>query len=354
MVKIPLKKPSAIKDSRSPKGRRATGRVTLADVALEAGVSPITASRSLRGDAPVSLEVRAKVKAAADKLGYVPDPAARALASARGASIVVLVPMITNMVFVDLIESVHDVLSPAGYQPLIGITHYDPAQEEKLIRSYLAHRPAGFLVTGFDRTEAARRLLADSGAPCIHLMEVTDAKGIYSVGFSQADASAAMTEHLILRGYKRIAFAAAQLDPRTLQRAEGYRRVMRAAKRYDPSLEILSADRSSIALGSELLAQALKRKPKPDAIFFCNDDLAQGGVLAARRRNIDVPGTLAIAGFNDLNGSNQMLPPLTTIRTPRAAIGRDAATMMLDLLRGKVVETTGLDLGYELILREST
>ncbi len=354
MVKITLKKPPAIKDSRSPKGRRATGRVTLADVALEAGVSPITASRSLRGDAPVSLEVRAKVKAAADKLGYVPDPAARALASARGASIVVLVPMITNMVFVDLIESVHDVLSPAGYQPLIGITHYDPAQEEKLIRSYLAHRPAGFLVTGFDRTEAARRLLADSGAPCIHLMEVTDANGIYSVGFSQADASAAMTDHLISRGYKRIAFAAAQLDPRTLQRAEGYRRVMRAAKRYDPSLEILSADRSSIALGSELLAQALKRKPKPDAIFFCNDDLAQGGVLAARRRNIDVPGTLAIAGFNDLNGSDQMLPPLTTIRTPRAAIGRDAATMMLDLLRGKVVETTGLDLGYELILREST
>ena len=72
------------------KRRRSTGRVTLADVALEAGVSPITASRSLRGDAPVSVDVRAKVKAAADKLGYVPDPAARALASARGASIVVL------------------------------------------------------------------------------------------------------------------------------------------------------------------------------------------------------------------------------------------------------------------------
>ena len=129
---------------------------------------------------------------------------------------------------------------------------------------------------------------------------------------------------------------------------------MRAAKRYDASLEILSADRSSIALGGELLAQALKRKPKPDAIFFCNDDLAQGGVLAARRRNIEVPQALAIAGFNDLNGSDQMLPPLTTIRTPRAAIGRTAANMMLDLLRNANVPAPNVDLGYELIVREST
>lgn len=347
---MPRKKTIVVPEKR----RRSTGRITLADVAKAAGVSPITASRSLRGDAPVSAGVRAKVKKAADKLGYVPDPAARALASARSASIVVLVPMITNMVFVDLIEAVHDVLVPAGYQALIGITHYDPAQEEKLIRSYLAHRPAGFLVTGFDRTEAARRLLAESGAPCIHLMEVTNASGVYSVGFSQTDASASMTEHLLARGYKRIAFAAAQLDPRTLQRAEGYRRAMRAAMRYDASLEILSADRSSIALGGELLAQALKRKSKPDAIFFCNDDLAQGGVLAARRRNIDVPGELAIAGFNDLNGSDQMLPPLTTIRTPRAAIGRVAATMMLDLLRDAPVVRQAMDLGYELVVREST
>jgi LacI family transcriptional regulator, gluconate utilization system Gnt-I transcriptional repressor len=139
-----------------------------------------------------------------------------------------------------------------------------------------------------------------------------------------------------------------------LQRAEGYRRAMRAANRYDASLEILSADRSSIALGGELLARALKRKPKPDAIFFCNDDLAQGGVLAAHRRNIDVPGTIAIAGFNDLNGSDQMLPPLTTIRTPRAAIGHTAANMMLNLLRDAKVPTPSVDLGYELIVREST
>jgi LacI family transcriptional regulator, gluconate utilization system Gnt-I transcriptional repressor len=81
--------------------------------------------------------------------------------------------------------------------------------------------------------------------------------------------------------------------------------------------------------------------------------LAQGGVLAAHRRNNDVPITLAIAGFNDLNSADQMLPSLTTIRTPRAAIGRTAAMMMLDLLRNKTVASPAVDLGYELIVRES-
>jgi LacI family gluconate utilization system Gnt-I transcriptional repressor len=149
-------------------------------------------------------------------------------------------------------------------------------------------------------------------------------------------------------------FAAAQLDPRTLQRAEGYRRAMRAAGLYDARLEVLSPERSSIALGGELLAQTLQRVPDVDAIFFCNDDLAQGGVLAARRMNIQVPGRIAMAGFNDLTGSDQMLPPLTTIRTPRAAIGKHAAQMMLALLREQSVQETGVDLGFEVVVREST
>jgi LacI family transcriptional regulator, gluconate utilization system Gnt-I transcriptional repressor len=334
--------------------RRSSGRVTLTQVAKKAGVSAITASRVMRDDPAVSQELAARVKAAANQLGYVPDVAARALASAKSSSVVVLVPMLTNAVFVDLLEAVHDVLIPAGYQALIGITHYDPQQEEQLIRSYLAHRPAGFLVTGFDRTEVARRLIATSNLPCIHLMEVARAPGVYSVGFSQADAGAAMTQHLISRGRTRIAFAAAQLDPRTLQRAEGYRRAMRAAGLYDARLEVLSPERSSIALGGELLAQTLQRAPDADALFFCNDDLAQGGVLAARRIGLEVPGRIAMAGFNDLTGSDQMLPPLTTIRTPRAAIGTRAAQMMLALLREQTIEQTAVDLKFELIVRQST
>ncbi len=261
---------------RPRRARRASGRVTLDDVARLAGVSPITVSRALRRERSVDPALAERVQAAAQQLGYVPDPAARALASQRSTQVLVLVPMLSNTLFVDLLEAVHRTLFPQGFLPLIGVTHYDAAEEEVLLRTYLPHRPAGLLVTGFDRSEAARQLIARSGVPCVHLMETSEAPGVYCVGFSQLEAGAAITRHLLERGRRRIAFCAAQLDPRTLQRAEGYRRTLREAGVYDPQLEMLSPEGSSIALGARLFEETLRRAPDVDAIFFCNDDIAQG------------------------------------------------------------------------------
>ncbi len=332
---------------------RATGRVTLGDVARLAGVSQITASRALRGERNVDPELVSRARAAADELGYVPDPAARALASARSSHVAVLIPLLSNTLFVDLLEAVHATLMPAGYQTLIGVTHYNAQEEEQLLRSYMAHRPAGLLVTGFERTEASRRLIEASGVPCVHLMETTQAPGVYSVGFSQADAGAAITEHLLARGRRRIAFVAAQLDTRVMQRAEGYRRALKAAGCYDAHREVLNPARSSMALGGRLLEDLLARQPDTDAVFFCNDDLAQGGLLAALRLKVPVPERVAVAGFNDLAGSDQMHPPLTTIHTPRSEIGAQAAGLLLKLMRGEPVPAACVDVGYSLVKRGS-
>jgi len=339
--------------SQTPSRPRSSGRVTLNEVAQAAGVSPITVSRALRGERSVASELVARVQAAAQALGYVPDPAARALASQRSSHVAVLIPLLSNALFVDLLEAVHGTLLPAGYQTLIGITHYKPQEEEQLLQSYMAHRPAGLIVTGFDRTEAARRLIAASGVPCVHVMETTDAPGVYCVGFSQVDAGHAITEHLRSRGHRRIAFVAAQLDPRVMQRAEGYRRCLREAGMYDADLELLNPEQSSIALGAHLFEEIRRRRPDVDAIFFCNDDLAQGGLLAALRMGVSVPAQVAIAGFNDLTGSDEMLPPLTTVRTPRIEIGECAAKMLLSLMRRETVPQSSVDLGYKLMLRES-
>ncbi|WP_175488188.1 LacI family DNA-binding transcriptional regulator [Oryzisolibacter propanilivorax] len=335
------------------RSRRSSGRTTLADVAAAAGVSPITVSRALRGERSVDPQLAERVHQAARQLGYVPDPAARALASQRSTQVLVLVPLLSNALFVDLLEAVHRTLFPQGFQPLIGVTHYDSAEEELLLRTYLPHRPAGLLVTGFDRSEDARQLLAGSGVPCVHLMETSTAPGTACVGFSQVGAGEAITRHLVERGRRRIAFCAAQLDPRVLQRAEGYRRCLRAAGLYDPRLEVLSAERSSMALGARLFEDMLQRLPDIDAIFFCNDDIAQGGLLAAARLGVAVPGRIAIAGFNDLAGSDQMVPPLTTIRTPRSEVGRAGATMLLELMRGEAAPRC-IELDYELVVRGST
>ena len=391
---------------------RGTGRVTLADVAHAAGVSPITVSRALRGERAVDSDLVLRVQQAARKLGYAPNPAARALASGQSSHVAVLIPSLTNALFVDLLEATQRALRQAGYQTLIGITHYDPSEEETLLREQLLHRPAGLLVTGTQRSDATRALIAQSGVPCVHLMEspepridrgspapkrgmgreragaghgsaalantannpatntatntaantavstvdhsTTQTADFYSVGFSQASAGAELTRHLLSRGYRRIAFAAAQLDPRTLQRLAGWRAQLQTAGLYAPQLEWLNPAPSSLALGSSMFEQIMGQQPPVDAIFFCNDDLAQGALLAALRMGVAVPQRVAVAGFNDLTGSDQMLPPLTTVRTPRAEIGHAAAVMLLALMRGESPPEARVDLGYSLVVRQST
>lgn len=335
-------------------GSRTTGRPTLAEVARLSGVSPITASRALRGVSTVAPELAAKVLAAATTLGYVANPAARALASARSHSVVVLIPSLSNQLFIDTLEAVHDVMRPRGLEVLIGNYHYDTAEEENLIRNYLAYQPCGMLLTGFERTDAARQMLAASGVPCVHMMELDGDAGALAVGFSQHEAGRAAAEHLIERGCTRLGFIAAQLDPRVMQRAEGFRQALAEAGLHASEREVLTSEPSSIALGGELFSRLMTQAPDVDGIFFCNDDLAQGAVLQALRQGIRVPQQVAMVGFNDLPASAHMVPRLTSIRTPRAAVGRVAAQALLTLLDGKAVTQARQDLGFELMVRESS
>ena len=339
---------------KAPRSSRASGRVTLQDVAAVVGVSAMTVSRALRGERRVDPALVTQIQAAARQLGYVPDPAARALASQKSTQVLVLVPLLSNTLFVEVLEAIHQVLFAAGYHALMGVTHYDCAEEEQLLRNYLPLRPAGLLLTGFDHTPAVRELLASSAIPCVHMMELGTDRATPSVGFSQEDAGAAITAHLLARGHRRIAFCAGQMDARVLQRAAGWRHTLQQHGLYDPALEFLSPQPTSMALGAQLLGDALARDPHIDAAFFCNDDIAQGALLEAQRRHIRVPEQIAIAGFNDLPGSDQMLPPLTTVRTPRRQIGTHAAHMLLQLMAGHTPDALQHDLGFELVVRSSS
>lgn len=353
---------------KSVKNNRSTGRVTLSDVAQAAGVSPSTVSRALRGERAVDPALIERVQAVSSKLGYVPDPAARALASQRSNHVAILIPLLSNTLFVDLLDAAQKTLRAAGFQTLMGVTHYDASEEEQLLREQLLHRPAGLLVTGLDHNPVTRKLMDSSQVPCVHLMDLpasnnsnSNMTGIgihagvpYCVGFRQTEAGAALTRHLLSTGRKRVAFAAAQLDPRVMQRLYGWRLALQEAGVYEPTLEFLNPAPSSLALGCMMFEQIMQQRPAVDAIFFCNDDLAQGALMAALRLGISVPSQVAIAGFNDLTGSDQMLPALTSVRTPRARIGEAAAQMLLTLMRGEAPELPQLDLGFEIIQRQST
>ena len=310
-------------------------------------------SRAFRKPNTVSEDVRERIVKVATELGYVRNRAASSLASARSMNIAVIVPSLNNTVFVDILNGIDRVLRPRGYQTLLGINNYSSEEEDSLVRAFLAFDPDGIILSGVNYREATRRLLEQARVPVVHLMELSDQPGIYSVGFSQEAAAEAMTEHLLKLGRKRIAFVASQLDSRTLARGRGYRDTLMRAGLYDSRRELMVPDPSSIDLGGRLLERLLQQAPDVDAVFFCNDDLAQGGLFECLRRGISVPTQLAVAGFNDLPASACTVPSLTTIATPRFEIGFQGAHMLMTLIDGDKITKSSVDLGFALKVRQS-
>ncbi len=332
---------------------RASGRITLAAVAERAGVATMTASRAISQPDMVSQALRDRVEQAVAELGYVPNRAARALASARSNVIVVLVPSLSNAVFTEVLAGIQDALDAYNYQILIGNTRYSDAEEEKLLGIYLQSNPDGILLSGLSHSERVQQMLTGSQVPIVSMMDMSTDPSQLTVGFSQFQAGHAMTRYLIDKGHKRIGFIGAQLDERTLRRAEGYRKAMQEAGLADPKLEVMVEDPSTIALGAELVGRMLAKAPDCSAIFCCNDDLAHGAIYQCQRRGIAVPQQLAICGFNDLPASAWMNPSVTTIGTPRYRIGFEAATLLRSVIKGQTPESTSIDLGFTLMARES-
>lgn len=204
-----------------------------ADVAREAGVSATTVSRALRNPDRVSAKSRDAIQAVIDRLGYAPDPAARALAAGRTNVIGVIVPSVTNSVFADVMRGIYDAAEGTPWQVQLGNSRYSPLDEEKLVRTFLNQKPAGMIVSGIDQSEATAALLREAPCRIVQIMETGPDPFDMMVGFSHRDAAAEATRHLIEAGYRRIGFLGARLDPRTQRRLEGYRTILTRAGLLD-------------------------------------------------------------------------------------------------------------------------
>ncbi|RWO38339.1 MAG: LacI family DNA-binding transcriptional regulator [Mesorhizobium sp.] len=337
-----------------PRSRRGGGRPTIADVARKAGVGAITVSRALREPERVSEELRRQIQAAVDELGYVPDPNARALASARAEVFGVLVPSLTNNVFAEVVRGIYDSLSASPFRIQLGNTHYSGLEEERLLQLFGSQRPAALIVAGIDQTPASRKLLESAGCPVVQVMETGPDPVDMMVGFSHLDGGRAATEHLIEAGYRRIGFIGARMDPRSQRRLAGYRAAMEAAGLFDPRLVTTTPVLSSVSLGREMFRDALAKVPTLDGVFCNNDDIALGVLFECHRASIPVPKTIGIVGFNDLDMMQVAFPSVTSIRTHRYEIGRRAVAMALAAIAGNRPEQQIVDLGFELKRREST
>lgn len=336
-------------------GRRGHGRVTLNDVARAAGVSTITVSRTIRQPQIVNVATRTRVQAAIQELGYIPNMLAGGLASNESRVVAAIVPTLANSIFAEKLQGFYDVLSAHGYQLVLGSSNYDPAQEESLIRVFLAHRVAGIIITGASHSEGSQQLLRRSAIPVVETWSLLGEPSVGSVGFSNHAAAYAVVRHLFERGYRRLGFVSAPLEhnDRAQERRRGFEEALRdfGLERRD---DAILTNTFSLRAGAESLRRILERRPDTDAIFCANDILAAGALLEANRLGLEVPSRVAIAGFDDVETSSQVLPPLTTVRIQRREIGCRAAEMLLASLAGEELVERKIDLGFELVVRGST
>lgn len=347
----------------------------LKDVAELAGVSAITVSRVLTHPDKVSDKLRQQVEQAIHELGYIRNHAASALASNRSGVLAVIIPSLSNIVFNEVLQGIYSAVKPHQLQVILGDCHYSPLEEEKLITTLLSQAPEGLILTGTDQTDYARKLLQNARIPVVQLMELTDQPIDINIGFSHLAAGMAMTQHLLARGYRRIGFLGARMDPRTQQRLAGFKRAIeqwnhdaalhqQAPQTSQPSPDqpelcqqfvVSTSQSSSIKLGGQLLQAVMAESHgQCDAVFCCNDDLALGALFEARKMNLRVPVDLAIAGFNDLEASALVEPGISSVASPRFAMGQQAVELLMKKASGAQSEFTPIDVGYSIMVRGST
>lgn len=338
-----------------PRRRRRSGQITITEVAARAGVARITVSRALNRPDTVSGNLRARIERAVDELGYLPNRLAGSLASATTPVVPLIVPSLSNAVFLEVIRGVQTVLEENGYQMLLGNTDYDLDREAALVQTLLGWSPAGAIIAGLRHRERTVRLLRRWGRPVVELMEYGEPSVDLNVGLSHYAAGAAMARHFLDRGYRRPGFVGTRLerDYRAAQRLEGFRGALAEAG-ADCAFVHVHERPSTIGLGSRALRALCRDHPNADAAFFANDDLAVGALLEAQRAGVGVPDALAIAGFNGLPLGNHVTPRLTTIVSPRYRMGRRAAAMLLARLNGEPLASRSVDIGFRLVVREST
>jgi LacI family gluconate utilization system Gnt-I transcriptional repressor len=319
---------------------------TLADVARRAGVGESTVSRVLRNKGSVSQQTREKILKVAADLNYVPNRIAGTLASMTSKLVGIVIPSVGNTVVPEVLAGANQVLEDAGFQPVIGVSNYCPEREEALIESILSWRPSGLLVAGLEHTDRARAMMKGCGVRVVELIDI-DGEGIdIVVGSSHRMAGHKSAEHLLAHGYRRIGYVGHDItiDVRAGKRLQGFRAAMAEKGLSFIDEEFSPGGASSVEAGRIGLARLLGRGTKLDAVYFSNDDLAIGGYFHCLENGISVPGDLALFGYNGLEIARLTPLPLSTIRSPRFAMGKTGANLLLAGGPSQVV-----DLGFELV-----
>jgi DNA-binding LacI/PurR family transcriptional regulator len=315
-------------------------RVSLADVAREAGVSTSAASFALNGRSGVSEPVRARVKAAAESLGYVPWNSAVALRTGRSGAVALLIRNLRNPFFLDVINGFDATCATAGLGVIIGSADYSSERERELVSTFIAREADGLALAPIGGGDAATRWQKSTGKPLV-LINAANHSPQLAASRVHVDSEAAVrqaVEHLRGLGHRRIAIVAAPHDRSADDERVDTFRTEVARHRLEGRVvdTAMQHDRAAEVVGAVMREDAATR---PTAYITNSDYIASALYFAAAEAGLRIGQDISVVGHDDLSTSRLLAPALSTVAVDRFEIGVVAATLLIQALDGGERET---------------
>lgn len=331
---------------------------TLTDIAKKLKISPSTVSRALSNHPDISDETKEKVKALAEKLHYAPNPIAQSLKSNRTSTIGILVPEIKHDFFSSAISGIEEIAYQSGYTIIVSQSNESFEREVVNTNALMHHRVAGLIVSISQHTRNGDhfQLLIDRNIPLVFFDRVCEDVVANKVVIDDENSAYRAVQHLIERGYKRIAHLAGskELDI-CKKRLNGYKSAL-----LDADLPVLNEFILYGGLheldGYNSMETLLKNNTIPDAIFCINDPVAIGAFQKIKEAGLRIPQDIGLVGFSNNKITSLVDPQITTIDQPSFEMGKKAAQILIGMIEdsSKKIEPKTVVLETNLIVRGST
>jgi DNA-binding LacI/PurR family transcriptional regulator len=309
--------------------------VTIKDVARESGVNVSTVSRALNGEYGVHAGTREMVTAVAERLGYRPNRVARGLATGRSHTLALVVSDIRNHFFAEVARGAEDAAYRAGHDLILCNSDLDPEKQMRYVQSLSEKRVDGILMNSVAVLSRKQQEQLSALGVAVVLLNRAAPRGLFSTIRCDNEAGGALAANYLLNlGHRRIAqITGPRHHGNMTDRVKGFTRRLRAAPApVDP---IVLYGKNNLSGGYDLTRQLLQEHPEITAIFASSDTMAFGAVRALHEAGRRIPDDVSVMGFDDIDLSSLVHPPLTTIRQPKYELGVAAVETLLRHVAGK-------------------
>jgi LacI family repressor for deo operon, udp, cdd, tsx, nupC, and nupG len=326
--------------------------IKLKDVANLANVSTATVSRVLANKDTVSEETKAKVLEAVNMLNYLPNLLGRQLRKLETNTILVVVPDITNTFFSEVLRGIAQAARQNGYRVLLADTqNYIDSELDFL--NYLRQKQVDGVILLTARTDSGLIQEFSHDYPIVLACEYYEGSSIPTVSIDNISSSRKITDHLIQLGHRRIAHISGPLNVViNRDRLKGYKQAL-AQHSLEMEPVLFQEGDFTIESGYNLMKKLLAVEHAPTAVFAANDAMAIGAVQAIKSSGLQVPGDIAVVGFDDIQMASILEPSLTTIAQPVFEIGVTSMNLLARLMKKEEIQKRHFVLEDKLVIRES-